>query len=196
MGCGIYKIENISTKKVYIGSSVDIKSRQYKHFWMLDRNTHDNIHLQNSYNKYKKDSFIFEIIEECKHKDLVSKENYYIKLYRSNIPEGGYNLATVNEFRRNTFNDEVKKKISEYNLIKNGNFRIFSLINIETENELIFYSLIDAAKYLISSGYAKGKERNVRMRISSCLRGVKVNNGSMNGSIRKTCYKHKFKIID
>lgn len=195
MGCGIYKIQNTKNKKIYIGSSINVESREYKHFWMLDKNIHDNLYLQKSYNKHGKDFFTFELIEECSYDQLIEKENYYINLYSSNNLTKGYNLATVNEFRRNTFNNEVKKKLSHYNLIKNGNFIIFSLINIETGVELTFDSLIDAAEYLIKEGYAKGKERNVRIKISNCLRGVKVNNGSPNGSTRKTCYKHKFKII-
>jgi hypothetical protein len=100
-----------------------------------------------------------------------------------------------NEFRRNTFNDEVKQKLSKLYLNKNGNFNKFSLINIETNDIFIFETLVDGANYLIEHGFTKGKPRNVRMKISSCLRRIKVNNGS-NGSIRKTCYKHYFKIIN
>jgi group I intron endonuclease len=196
MGCGIYKIENIINNKVYIGSSVNITSRQYKHFWMLEKNKHDNIHLQNAYNKHGKSAFKFELIEECEYSELISQENHYINLYSANIPKYGYNQAIVNEFRRNTYNNEVKLKLSNYNLTKNGNFSIFSLTCIETGEEFIFNNLILAANYLITNGYANGKERNVRIKISNCLRGVKVNNGSTNGSIRKTCYKHNFKIIN
>lgn len=195
MGCGIYKIENIKNGKIYIGSSIDIESRKYKHFWMLDKSLHYNQHLQKSYNKHGKSAFKFSIIEECLFDDLINKENHYITLYSSNKQNNGYNLATVNEFRRNNFNGEVKKKLSQYNLTKNGNFVIFSLTSVKTEEELIFDNLIDAAEYLILGGYAKGKQRNVRIKISNCLRGIKVNNGSPNGSIRKTCYKHTFKII-
>jgi len=197
MDSGIYKIENIINHKIYIGSSINLKSREYKHFWMLNNNIHDNNHLQNSFNKFGKDCFNFEIIEICNFDELIDKENFYITKYKSNIVEYGYNLATVNEFRRNTYNDEVKIKLSKYNLEKNGNFNKYSLINIETNEEFIFESLVDGANYLIDYGFAKGKPRNVRMSISNSLRGVKLNNGkNNNGSIRKTCYKHKFKIIN
>lgn len=194
MGCGIYKITNTKNNKVYIGSSINLESRKYKHFWLLDRNQHDNPYLQASYNKHGKEMFVFEILEICEIKNLIDLENHYINKYSSNKMKYGYNLATVNEFRRNTYNDEVKRKLSNYNLIKNNNFTIFSLTNLTTNEEKIFDSLVDAARYLIDNGFAKGKERNVRMVISNCLRGVKVDNGA-NGSIRKTCYKHKFKII-
>jgi len=195
MSCGIYKIENLVDKKIYIGSSVNLENRNYKHFWMLDKNIHDNNHLQNSYNKFGKENFKYSIIEECDSSLLIEKENYYISLYRSNDTNYGYNLATVNEFRRNSFNDEVKIKLSKHNMVKNGNINKFSLTNIETGEEYIFETLVDGANYLIENGFSKSKSSYVRMRLSSSLRGKKVNNGN-NGSIRKTCYKHKFKIIN
>ena len=195
MNCGIYKIENVENNKIYIGSSINLDSREYKHFWMLNKNIHDNNYLQNSFNKFGEDSFFFEIIEICSSNELIVKENYYINKYNSNNPEFGYNLATVNEFRRNTFNNEVKVKLSKYNLEKNGNFNKFSLTNIKTNEEFIFESLVDGANYLISNGFTKGNPKNVRMKLSNSLRNKKVNNGG-SGCVRKTCYKHKFKIIN
>lgn len=196
MGCGIYKITNLTDKKVYIGSSINLGNREYKHFWLLDKNKHDNQHLQNSYNKFSRKSFEFTIIEMCDESSLIERENYYITYYKSNIQEHGYNMATVNEFRRNSYNDEVKLKLSKSNLIKNGNFVSFSLINIDTNFEYIFDNLVDGANYLIENGFANGNPRNVRMKLSSSLRGVKLNNGTKKETIRKTCYKHKFKIIN
>ena len=197
MGCGIYKIENLADKKVYIGSSLNLSDREYKHFWMLKRGVHDNQHLQNSYDKFGSDSFKFNILEECDELFLIDRENHYINQYQSNSQRFGYNMASVNEFRRNTYNDEVKDKLSKFNLLKNGNFIKFSLTNIETGVEHIFETLVDGADYLIKNGFTKGSHRNVRMKLSFSLRGKKVNTGkNNNGSIRKTCYKHNFKIIN
>jgi group I intron endonuclease len=195
MSCGIYKIVNIKNNKIYVGSSINLNSREYKHFWMLKKNIHDNNYLQHSYNKYGKDFFCFDIVEFCLPEELIVKENFYIKKYKSNDLCFGYNLATVNEFRRNTYNNEVKIKLSKYNLEKNGNIKTFSLTNIKTNEEFIFNTLVDGANYLIENGFTKGKPSYVRTKLSSSLRNVKVNNGN-NGSIRKTCYKHKFKIIN
>lgn len=195
MGCGIYKITNEVNNKVYVGSSLNIKNREYKHFWLLRNGKHDNSFLQNSFNKNSELKFKFQIIELCNSSELIDRENYYIDLLKSNFPEFGYNLAKVNEFRRNTYNDEVKRKLSKYNLQKNSNFNLFYLKNILSNEIKTFDNLVDAANYLIENGFAKGKPRNVRMSISNSLRGVKVNNG-YKGSIRKTCYKHEFKIIN
>lgn len=195
MKSGIYIIKNLVNNKVYVGSSIDLSSREYKHFWMLNKGIHDNQYLQKSYNKYGSSSFIFEIVKYCDYSKLIEDENNFIDFYQSNNLDYGYNLAKVNDFRRNTYNDVVKLKLSLHNLEKNGNFKTFSLTNILTNEELVFNTLFDAANYLIDNGFAKGSPRNVRMKISTSLRGVKVDNGSR-GSIRKTCYKHKFKIIN
>ena len=194
---GIYKIENLIDGKVYIGSSVNVLNRKYKHFWMLRKGIHDNNHLQHSYSKFGEESFKFEILEYCCNEELINKENYHISNNKSNDSNFGYNLATVNEFRRNTYNDEVKIKLSKHYLIKNGNFITYSLTNIQTNEEHIFNTLVDGANYLIQNGFANGKPQYVRMSISNSLRGKKLNNGkNNNGSIRKTCYKHNFKIIN
>lgn len=195
MGCGIYQIKNKLNNKVYIGSSTNVKNRLYKHLWLLKKNKHDNTHLQNSFNEYGEDYFDFSLVEYCDYNDLVIRENYYINFFSSCNGMYGYNLALVNEFRRNTYNDEVKIKLSKFNLNKNGNISKFSLTNILTNEEYIFETLVDGANYLISNGFAKGKAKNVRLKLSLSLRGVKVNNGHK-GTIRKTCYKHKFKILN
>jgi group I intron endonuclease len=195
MNSGIYKITNTINNKVYIGSSVNISNREYKHFWMLNKGIHDNEYLQKSYNKYGKDVFIFEIVEYCESNKLIEKENIFITLHESNNLNKGYNLALVNDFRRNTYNDEVKVKLSKYNLDKNGSINKFLLSNIETKETLTFDNLVDGANYLIKNGFANGSPRNVRMKLSTSLRGKLVNNG-YKGSIRKTCYKHEFKIIN
>ena len=195
MNIGIYKILNKSNNKVYIGSSIVLNKRKYKHFWMLRKDIHPNIYLQKSYNKNGVEMFEFEIIELCEENDLIFRENHYINYYRSNEMEFGYNLALVGNSRRNIVSDEVKMKLSKHNQNKNGNFYKFSLTNIISEEIFIFDTLIDGANYLIKNGFANGQSKNVRMTISNCLRGVKVNNGHK-GSVRKTIYKHLAKVIN
>lgn len=194
MGCGIYKIENKINGKVYIGSSIEIHVRLMNHKYMLRANKHDNEYLQKSFNKHGENSFIFDVVELCSIEKLIEKENFYINKLSSNNLKLGYNLATVNEFRRNNFNNEVKVKNSKINLFKNGNFTKFKCINLQTNQEFEFENLVDAANYIVSNGFSKGKLRNIRQKISHCLRNKKVNNG-YNGSIRKTAYSHIWAII-
>jgi subtilase family serine protease len=196
MNIGIYKILNRKNNKVYIGSSIVLNKRKYKHFWMLRKGIHPNVYLQKSYNKNGEDTFDFQIIELCEEKDLILRENHYITEYRANEMDFGYNLALVSDSRRNILSDEVKMKLSKHNQIKNGNFSKFSLTNITSGEIFIFDTLIDGANYLIKNGFANGQSKNVRMTISNCLRGVKVNNGHATGSVRKTIYKHLAKVIN
>jgi len=76
---GIYKITNKTNKKVYIGSSMNIKARISKHKSQLRNKKHRNGHLQNSWNKHGEDSFNFEIIETVKTFELLlEREQFYL----------------------------------------------------------------------------------------------------------------------
>jgi len=67
---GIYKITNIVNNKLYIGQTIRMKARWKEHKKELNDGSHNNIHLQNSWNKYSQDNFKFEVIEECKREEL------------------------------------------------------------------------------------------------------------------------------
>lgn len=75
---GIYKITNLKNNKCYIGSSSNISKRFTNHKWSLSKNKHPNKHLQNAFNKYGKDIFIFKLIEECALNILIIREQWYI----------------------------------------------------------------------------------------------------------------------
>ena len=64
--CGVYCVENIQTGKKYIGQSIDLRKRKLTHFSKLRRLSHPNHHLQNAWNKYGEENFIFEIVENAK----------------------------------------------------------------------------------------------------------------------------------
>ena len=91
---GVYKITNINNKKVYVGSSINLLSRQADHFRKLQRGIHKNRKLQNAFNKHGKEAFIFEILEYLESSDnLLEREQYYIDLYDS--AKSGYNILSV-----------------------------------------------------------------------------------------------------
>lgn len=121
---GIYKIINLQNNKIYIGSSSNLKSRKYKHFLGLKNNKHCNYHLQNSYNKYGKENFKWEIIEYIKYDEnieilknnLLEREQYYLNLYESYNPEKGYNICSIAGSRLGSeVSEKTKQKISEGN---------------------------------------------------------------------------------
>lgn len=116
MNIGIYAIKNTVNGKHYVGQSVNLKSRKYEHFRLLNANKHHNVHLQAAYNKYGKENFKFEIIESYKDIDYINKqflterEIFYIE--KLNCINEGYNQAPPNKEQTSfTIADEYKKSI-------------------------------------------------------------------------------------
>lgn len=105
---GIYMITNIVNDKKYIGQSRDIRCRWRGHKSDLKRGLHENIILQNSWNKYGEENFKFSIIEECKLEELDKKEINYIITYNTmcdkrmgfNIESGGFHDKVISEFSK------------------------------------------------------------------------------------------------
>lgn len=118
---GIYIIKNIVTNKVYIGSSTNISVRISSHKNSLKRNKHVNFHLQSSYNKYGIENFLYEIIEYCNEIWLLKKEEYYIKFFKSNDKNFGYNIEEFYKGRKR-HSEESKLKISLGNKGKRKGF--------------------------------------------------------------------------
>ncbi len=81
--CGIYKIINRHDDKYYIGSSNVIRRRWCQHKTQLKNNCHRNNHLQSSWNKYGKDDFIFEIVEEVPKEKLIEIEQKYLDIAKT-----------------------------------------------------------------------------------------------------------------
>ena len=86
---GIYKVTNKVNGKVYIGQSVDISRR-----WCEHMNAKDDIYFHKAIQKYGVENFEWEVIEQCKKKDLDERESYWIEYYDSfnkgyNCTKGG-----------------------------------------------------------------------------------------------------------
>lgn len=94
--CGIYKIENKTNGKVYIGQSVDICRRISAHrSHAFDQsNTHAySLYLYTAMRKYGLDGFTYSIIEQCPKEMLNEREQYWINYYKSNEKCHGYNMS-------------------------------------------------------------------------------------------------------
>ena len=103
---GIYCIENRINHKIYIGSSKNIYQRLLKHFALLRHNKHQNVHLQNAWNKYGESSFEWIILELCDNSLLTKREQYCIDLF-----EAEYNITKKVE--RNILSKESRIKQGE-----------------------------------------------------------------------------------
>jgi group I intron endonuclease len=109
MNSGIYSIENSINGKSYIGSSINIKRRWYRHLSMLRKNVHDNHYLQNAYNKYGEQSFKFKVLELVLPCKIKQKEQSYLNKVKF-TPDLYYNINY--DADRINFTQEIRMKMS------------------------------------------------------------------------------------
>lgn len=111
MKSGIYKIYCKETNKYYVGQSVNIENRLKQHLGELKNNKHQNKMLQDDFNKFKEDAFVFEPIKYIEEQYLNIMEGYFIDLYDS--LKDGYNIQDVIERVRKKERSkmEIRKQI-------------------------------------------------------------------------------------
>lgn len=94
---GIYKITNKATNKFYIGSSSDITKRWREHVKLLDKNTHHSYKLQEAWNDYGAENFVFEILmvlpDIATPKEILACEEEFISTSKCYEDEIGYNVS-------------------------------------------------------------------------------------------------------
>ena len=104
---GIYFIECVKNKKMYIGSTKNFIIRLECHRSELRGGYHGNDFLQRAWKKYGEESFIIGILERVKNIDeLLDREQYYIDKIK---PE--FNLCS--DVKRHDFSEYSKKKLSD-----------------------------------------------------------------------------------
>lgn len=83
---GIYCILNIINSKIYVGSTVDLKTREQTHFSHLRNKAHHNQYLQSAFNKYGENNFIFTVLEFVEDTTiLIQKEQLYIQKFSPDV---------------------------------------------------------------------------------------------------------------
>lgn len=76
---GIYKIKNVVTGQLYIGSSTDLHRRSNDHFSALRKNKGRHPRLQESWNQYGETAFVFEVMEIVHNpENLREREQFWI----------------------------------------------------------------------------------------------------------------------
>ena len=90
---GVYIIESLNNKRVYIGATRCFPERWGQHVKQLIKRDHHNRELQEDFNKYGLNNFNFEILECCDPVYIFELEKEYIKEYKLQ----GYSLYNVME---------------------------------------------------------------------------------------------------
>ncbi len=102
----IYKIVNSVNGKIYVGQTRNPLRRCWGH---LNSKSHCLI-LRNALNKYGKDSFDFQIIEQCENQiEANRREVCWIKRLKSRVPNG-YNIMEGG--KNSLHSSETKRKLS------------------------------------------------------------------------------------
>lgn len=112
---GIYAIRNVINERVYIGKSIHLEKRKLAHFSELRKGKHGNEPLQNAFNKYGEENFIFEILLEddsFEDDELYHIEKMYILLFEADRHKKGYNIAPGGKGGFSKWTDEQRKRRS------------------------------------------------------------------------------------
>lgn len=114
---GIYKITQLSSGRVYIGSSVNIYQRWETHKSSFGIDGRGNPYLSNAWMKHGENDFKFEIIETVPNKrDLITREQFWIDKYNASNRQFGFNIAPV---AGNLLGTKQTKKTIEKRVKKN-----------------------------------------------------------------------------
>lgn len=89
---GIYKIECLANGKTYIGSSIMLTHRLKNHVYMLNKQKHRNGRLQNAWNKYGAEAFVFEVVFNCAKDQMREIEAEFME--RFDAANLGFNIST------------------------------------------------------------------------------------------------------
>lgn len=168
---GIYKIKNLKTNDFYIGSAININNRWKRHLRDLKKGSHHSIILQRSFDKYGKDNFVLEVLEECDSKVLLLKEQYYLDLLLPKYNICRFSTSTLG--RKDT--EETKNKKRNYALKNNikppketWENKQIPVVMIDNDKEInIFKSLSEACRFLgkdstFSSSITRAIKRNIK----------------------------------
>lgn len=155
MNTGVYTITNIIDGKIYVGGTINsFKKRKEAHFRQLKNNEHSNKHLQNAWNKYGAENFIFEVLEETIKEYAYSQEQYWINMLDVCNNKYGYNIdsvpiyikgyikskesvkKTADKIRGRKATDTTKQKMSESQKKRNANITVYSEKCINTARKM------------------------------------------------------------
>ncbi len=140
---GIYQIRNTQNNNRYIGSSIRLNGRFAEHVSELSRNCHHSPILQNAWNKYKQNTFVFEVLIYCDPENCLMYEQIVLDDYQPK-----YNVCKI--AGRNI----TGQKLTDHN--------VKEILETIVDNPNLLYGLI-AEEYGVSlsliSAIATGRHR-------------------------------------
>ena len=108
---GLYTITCLSSGKVYVGSSINLRKRLLEHIRLLNLNKHHCRHLQHSFTFYGPESCRIDIVRYCRKEELESGEKSLI----DDVYLAGILLNSTRDYRGSfglVKSQETKNKIS------------------------------------------------------------------------------------
>lgn len=145
---GIYKITCLPTQMVYVGQSINIKSRWNQHLNELRNNKHCNGILQEDFLKYGEINFNFEIIALCELETLNMLEHHYVKKYEES--NRSYNIMPGGGGK---FRASVELTPDEYRIVQK--FKENQKMNIININPYLCLAKVYMDNKLVSLRYAE-----------------------------------------
>ena len=110
----LYRITNNVNKKMYFGQTIRLKRRKDDYF---KYGYFPNSHIKNSFNKYGKENFEFDVMFECSEEMLDVCEELLIYLLDTQNPDKGYNKdsgGNLNKHRSEESKEKQSKSMKEY----------------------------------------------------------------------------------
>ncbi|TCW41619.1 group I intron endonuclease [Laceyella sacchari] len=135
MTVGIYRFYNKVTGRSYVGQSKNIEERIKQHFTNIrSKHTYSDTYkkMKEDLEKHGKESFAYEVLEECTVDQLDDREGYYAYLFDVFDSEKGYNtdywrMKSYESYYRkfNPISEEEKNrmrfKVYTDNYVRSGN---------------------------------------------------------------------------
>ena len=149
----IYKITSKSSGRIYVGKTINIEARFKKHLNDLKAKRHDNSIIQNCYEKYGPEDFIFEILKNCSsEKELNEEENKEIILagfpnkdFCFNLKSGGDGCVLSEETKNKIRKSLTGLKHTQERAERNGRTHSKKVVCVDTGE--VFNSALEAANF-------------------------------------------------
>ncbi|AMR46918.1 endonuclease [Bacillus subtilis subsp. subtilis] len=194
----VYKIRNIKNGKFYIGSSANFRKRKTEHLRLLKSGSHHNKPLQEDFNTYGENNFLFEVLY---HSDYINRFDLYKKeqeFLSNSEKEQLYNLydnafgmsyrGEKNPMFGKTHSEAVRRNSSKINSGKN-NYWYDKPEHMEKMRSKIT-KRFDGRKHTEETKRKMSLSRKGRKKTKETCLKLSLNNGNRVGIIVDGVYYH------